>query len=101
EQISSGKELDRKLTDKYNLFNELLRKNISPDAFHSDIYKIGMASFREPEETADIEGMRRDFGLKKDRKIYVVKRDFFNYFLIEEDGALKIFTISLRTNKMF
>jgi len=26
-----------------------------------------------------------------------VKREFFNYFLIEEKGALRVFTLSLRT----
>jgi hypothetical protein len=58
-----------------------------------------VARFKEEEETADVEQMRRDFGLSTETEIYVVKREFFNYFLVHEGDSMKVFTISLRTKR--
>jgi hypothetical protein len=98
-KFASGKELNEQYNKKYDMLNNILRKNLTPEAFRSDSYRRNVASIKEPAETADIPQMRRDFYLGKDVKVYVVKREFFNYFLLEEKGALRIFTISLRTKK--
>ena len=96
-KFTSGKELDEQFNKKYDRLNNILRKNLTPGAFRSESYISNVASFKEPQETADIPQMKRDFYLGEDVKAYVVKREFFNYFLIEEKGALRVFTISLRT----
>lgn len=96
-KFTSGKELDEQFNKKYDRLNNILRKNLTPEAFRSESYRNNVASIKEPQETADIPQMKRDFYLGEDVKVYVVKREFFNYFLIEEKGALRIFTISLRT----
>jgi len=97
DKFTSGKELDEQFNEKYDRLNNILRKNLTPEAFRSESYRKNVASFNEPQETADIPQMRRDFRMGDDVKVYVVKREFFNYFLTEEKGALKVFTISLRT----
>jgi hypothetical protein len=99
EQISTGKELDEKFTNKMDNFLDVLRKHIPQEVFKSDTYKLNVARFKEEEETADVEQMRRDFGLSKETEIYVVKREFFNYFLVHEADSMKVFTISLRTKR--
>jgi len=98
-QIKSGQDLDQKFTNKLNHMVDQMRKEIPPNAFESETYKRNLARFKEEGETADVAQMRADFGLGTYVSVYVVKREFINYFLIEENGALKVFTISLRTNK--
>ncbi len=98
-KFASGKELNEQYNKKYDMLNNILRKNLTPEAFRSESYRRNVASIKEPAETADIPQMKRDFYLGKDVKVYVVKREFFNYFLLDEKGALRIFTISLRTKK--
>jgi len=98
-EFTSGKELDQRFNEKYDRLNGILRKPLSPEAFRSESYRRSVENFREPEETADAAQMLKDFGMSKDIKVYVVKREFFNYFLIEEKGALKVFTVSLRTKE--
>jgi hypothetical protein len=100
-EFTSGKELDEQFNKKYGRLNSILRKNLTPETFHSESYRTNVASIKEPQETADIPQMKRDFYLDENVKVYVVKREFFNYFLIEEKGALRIFTISLRTKDRF
>jgi hypothetical protein len=97
DNFTSGKELDEQFNEKYDKLNNILRKNLTPEAFRSESYRRNVASFVEPQETADISQMRQDFHMGEDVKVYVVKREFFNYFLIEEKGALRVFTLSLRT----
>jgi hypothetical protein len=99
EDISSGKELDAVFTDKYNHFFDIVRKHMPDGAFDSPAYKKLWLDFKEKKETANVSQMRRDFGIGKEMPVYVVKREFVNYFLIEEEGALKVFTISLRSNE--
>lgn len=99
EDISSGKELDETFTNKYNHFFDVVRKHLPNNAFDSPIYKKFWLDFKEKGETANVSQMREDFGLGKDIPVYVVKREFVNYFLIEEEGTLKVFTISLRSNE--
>jgi hypothetical protein len=99
EQITSGQELDEKYTNKMNDFFGVLRKYIPQNIFESETYKRNWTRFKEEEETADVEQMRQDFGLGKEVEIYVVKREFFNYFLLQEGDAMKVFTMSLRTKK--
>ena len=96
-KFASGKELDEQFNKKYDRLNNILRKNLTPEVFRSESYRRNVANIKEPQESADIPQMKRDFYLGEDVKVYVVKREFFNYFLIEEKGALRIFTISLRT----
>ncbi|HEU0176246.1 MAG TPA: hypothetical protein VFV58_18430 [Blastocatellia bacterium] len=96
-EITSGKELDEQFNEKYDRLNNILRKNLTPEAFRSESYRRNVANLNEPQETADISQMRQDFHMGEDVKVYVVKREFFNYFLIEEKGALRVFTLSLRT----
>jgi hypothetical protein len=98
-KFTSGKELDEQFNKKYDRLNNILRKNFTPEDFRSESYRTNVASIKEPEESADIPQMKRDFYLGEDVKVYVVKRELFNYFLIEEKGALKVFTISLRIKK--
>lgn len=100
-EFTSGKELDQRFNEKYYRLNGILRKTLSPEAFRSESYRRNVENFREPEETADIAQMLEDFGMSKDIKVYVVKREFLNYFLIDEEGALKVFTVSLRTKERF
>ena len=95
--IKSGKELDAQFNAEYDRLNGILRRNLHPEAFRSESYRNNLASFKEPQESADVPQMRKDFRMSEDVKIYVVKREFFNYFLIEEKGSLKVFTLGLRT----
>lgn len=99
EQVTTTKELEDRFTIKLNAFLDVVRKHIPQNVFESDVYKKNWAEFKEEEETADVEQMRRDFRLAKEKDIYVIKREFFNYFLIQEDETLKVFTMSLRTKK--
>jgi hypothetical protein len=99
EKVSTGRELDEKYTNKMNNFLDIVRKHIPQDVFESEIYMLNWARFKEEKETADVEQMRQDFGLRKEIEIYVVKREFFNYFLIQEGDTLKVFTMSLRTKR--
>jgi hypothetical protein len=96
-ELTSVKELDEHFNEKYDRLNNMMRKNLTPEAFRSESYRRNIASFKEPQETADNSQMKQDFHMGEDVKVYVVKREFFNYFLIEEKGALRIFTLSLRT----
>jgi hypothetical protein len=96
-KFNSGKELDEQFNKKYDRLNNILRKNLTPETFRSKRYRDHVTNIQEPQETADIPQMKRDFHLGEDVEVYVVKREFFNYFLIEEKGSLRIFTISLRT----
>lgn len=100
-KFTSGKELDEQFNEKYDRVNNILRKNLTPEAFRSESYRRNIASIKEPQDTADISQMKQDFHMGEDVKVYVVKREIFNYFLIEEKGALRVFTISLRTKERF
>jgi hypothetical protein len=99
ENISSSKELDAVFTDKCNHFFDVVRKHMPDGGFDSPAYKQFWLDFKEKKETANVSQMRQDFGIGKEMPVYVVKREFVNYFLIEEEGALKVFTISLRSNE--
>jgi hypothetical protein len=98
-ELTSVKELDEHFNEKYNRLNNILRKNLTPEAFRSESYRRNVASFKETQETADISQMKQDFHMPEGIKVYVVKREFFNYFLIEEKDGLRVFTISLRTKQ--
>lgn len=99
DQITIGKELDEKFTTKMVSFLDVVRKHIPEAVFSTETYKRNVASFKEEEESADVEQMRHDFGLTKETAIYVVKREFFNYFMVQEGDMMKVFTISLRTKR--
>ena len=99
EHITTGKDLDEKFTSKMIGFLDVVRKHIPQDVFNTKTYKLNVTRFKEEEETADVEQMRRDFGLTKETAIYVVKREFFNYFMVQEGDVMRVFTTSLRTKR--
>jgi hypothetical protein len=100
-KFTSGKELNEQLNEKWDRVNNILRKNLTPEDFRSESYRRNIASLKEPQETADISQMKQDFYMPEGIKVYVVKREIFNYFLLEEKDGLKVFTISLRTKERF
>lgn len=93
--FANGRELDQDLTGAMNRMSSILRKHIVRDEFGSPEYKARIARFKET-EAADPDRIKKVFmpaGLSKDAKIYVVDRELFHYYLIEEQDTFKVLTI--------
>lgn len=93
--FASEKELEQDFTGGMNRLSEINRKYIVREQFNTAEYKNRLARFREtePAEPRRIKEIFIPAGLKKDTEIYVVDREIFHYYLIEEEGAFKVLTI--------
>ena len=96
--FSTSKELDEDMTAKMNRISEIIRPNINPKNYNTEFYKDRLKQFEAagPLEPKQIERIREVFipaCLKKDAEIYVVEREIFYFYLIEENGTFKVLTI--------
>jgi len=93
--FATERELDQDLTGAMNRMSAILRKYVVQGGFGSSEYKAKVAQFVET-EPADPNRIKEIFmpaGLSKEAEIYVVDREFFHYYLIQEQDAFKVLTI--------
>jgi hypothetical protein len=97
-KISTSEALDLFVTSKMIEIGTLLRKRVASNQFNSLDYKDKLGKVDE-NEPANIDRIREVFtpaGLKPETQIYVVDREIFHYYLIEEQGQFKLLTFLLR-----
>ena len=96
--IATTAELDRDFTGALNKVNDILRKHVVRERFDTPGYREREAKY--PEDTPAIpERIREVFapaGLRPETKIHVVSRELFHFYIIEEQGAFRILTITHR-----
>lgn len=97
-----------KTTNSLNKRNEIMnrmsavfRKNIFPKNCNTEEYKNKIKEWEnaQPLLPKNTENVRKNFipaGLDKDAEIYAVEREIFCFYLIEENGSMKILSILLR-----
>jgi hypothetical protein len=91
------RELQEHVTGKLDVLAKLLKKYVRPGEYNSQTYKAEVEKWvgrgTDPAEPERIREVFVPAGLPKDAPIYVVGREFFHYYLIEEKGEFKILTI--------
>lgn len=95
---ATDEELDRNFTSALNNVSDILRKQVVRERFDTPAYRDREAKFRE-DTPADPERIRQVFapaGLRPETKIHVVSRGMFHFYIIEEQGAFRILTITHR-----
>ena len=93
--FANERELDQDLTGAMNRMSAILHKYTVQAGFGSPEYKARVARFEqtEPANPKRIKEVFIPAGLSKEAEIYVVDREMFHYYLIEEQGAFKVLTI--------
>jgi hypothetical protein len=96
--ISSSADLENRFTRVLEQMNALLRKHIKPEAYNSPAYRESMGKIKK-DQPAEVEQLKELFapvGLGKDAKIFVVGRELYYLYFIEEAGGFKFLTMSSR-----
>ena len=112
-QADSGKthfktpeEVEEAIADM-NQLSEMYRKHFSPDAFKSHLYRQGVAEEQQRARQYNhnvprIEHGNVKFEISAQTPVYIVRREFFDYYFIEEQGAPKLFYVDILPNfKLF
>lgn len=90
-----------------NQISEMYRKHFSPAAFKSPLYREGVAheqqrAKEQGHNVPRIEHGNEKFGISPQTPVYVVRREFFDYYFVEENGAPKLFYVNILPNfKLF
>lgn len=90
-----------------NQLSEMYRKYFSPESFKSRLYRQNIAEEQERarqyhHNVPRIEHGNEKFEISAQTPVYVVRREFFDYYFIEEHGVPKLFFINILPNfKLF
>ncbi|MGA9995317.1 MAG: hypothetical protein WBP93_07885 [Pyrinomonadaceae bacterium] len=104
--LKSTAEVEEFIADM-NQLSEMYRKHFSPEAFKSGLYKRNIAeemerSKHESHDVPRIEDGNREFDISAQTPVYIVRREYFDYYFIEEQGVPRLFTINVLPNfKLF
>lgn len=96
--IATAAELDRDFTGALNKVNDVLRKHVVRERFDTPTYRDREAKSSEdtPANPGRIREVFGPAGLAPETKIHVVSRGLFHFYIVEEQGAFKILTITHR-----
>jgi hypothetical protein len=74
----------------------LYKKHLSPSLFDSASYKRCVAANgkSEPQKVKIRDGFE-DFGIPDGVNVYIIKRDLFLMFIVEEQGEMRILTFGI------
>ena len=92
---ANNAELDKEFTAVMNELNDANRKLVVPGNIGSPSYNARLKRFQET-SAPDMERIRIVFaaaGLRRDTPIYLVRREMFHLFMIEEKGDFRILSI--------
>lgn len=95
---ANSEELDTDFTAVMDRMSDILRKLVLPKNVDSTSYRFKLKKFVET-NPADREDMNEVFapaGLSRDAKVYIVQRESFHLYLIEENGQYKILSVLSR-----
>ena len=95
---ANSEELDSDYTAVTNHMSDMLRKLILPKNVGSASYKLKLNKFVEtnPATREDMNEVFAPAGLRRDVKVYIVQRELFHFYLIEENGQYKILSVLSR-----
>jgi hypothetical protein len=95
---ANTEELDREFTSVMNQLSDANRKLIVTGNVGSTVYNLRVHKFHET-NPADVKRIREVFaeaGLKETSPIYVVQREMFHIYMIEENGEFRVLSILSR-----
>jgi len=95
---ANSEELDREFTSVMNQLSDANRKGIVTENVGSTAYNLRIHKFEET-NPADVKRIRDVFaeaGLKESSSIYVVQREMFHIYMIEENGEFRVLSILSR-----
>jgi len=95
---ANSEELDREFTLVMNQLSKSDRKLIVTENVGSTAYNLRVHKFHET-NPADVKRIREVFvkaGLKETSPIYVVEREMFHIYMIEENGEFRVLSILSR-----
>jgi biopolymer transport protein ExbD len=98
-KILTADTLEKQFTNVMDQMNNEIRKCVIRENFNTAIYKtkISQAPEDQPDEKAELQKLFLGLGsLRPDNEIYVVRREAYYLYLIEENGSFKLLTESSR-----
>ncbi|HKQ99354.1 MAG TPA: hypothetical protein VJT09_01700, partial [Pyrinomonadaceae bacterium] len=87
--------------------NAMFRAHFPPDAFESYLYKRNIEQARESARVNShnvprVERGNERFGISRKVPVYVVRRELFDYYFIEEGDTFRLFYVDILPNfKLF
>lgn len=83
--------------DEFERITQLYKERIKLDFFEAPIYKANVLAFNKKREAKPFEIIHddKDFGFTDVTEIYVVRRDIFAIYFVNEKGKLKILTLGI------
>ena len=93
--------------DKMDQVSTLLRKQFTPGIFESRLYLKNIADERSRAErnghnVPRIEKGNEKFDISPETPVYIIRRESFDYYFIEEKGAFRLFYVDILPNfKLF
>jgi hypothetical protein len=97
--ILTSEQLDLKFTSRLNKLAAFFRQRVIPENFNSDIYKTKFLKVEEtqsPESPAELKKLFEFAGMSESTQIYVVRRERFYIYFIEQNGELKMLSFTDR-----
>ncbi len=97
--ILTSEQLDTRLTSRMNSLADFFRKYVVPKNVDTEAYRLKCKSISEtkpPEDLVELKQLFAYAGLSSDAEIFVVRRERFYIYLLEENGAFKMLSFSDR-----
>lgn len=94
-EVTTSKELEDYIAD-LNKIASLYRKHLPDKAFDSSIYKANVKRLNDYKSSPyRVECGLPEFGVDENVKVYVVEKDIFIFFFIEQNGEMKVLTLGM------
>lgn len=97
--ILTSEQLDVKYTSRLKKLAAFFRQHVIQANFNTEIYKTKLLKVQEtspPESPGDLKKLFKFAGIPHDAEIYVVRRERFYIYLIEQNGTFKMLSYTDR-----
>jgi hypothetical protein len=93
--ITTRHELEEYVADLNNIA-ALYRQQLPQNVFDSATYKTSLKAINKDKHSqVRVRNGYEDFGIKEGTKVYTLEQDIFIFFLVEENGELKVLTLGM------
>ena len=89
--------------DKLDQVSALMRKQFTPGIFQGSLYLKNVAeerirAGRNGHNVPRIEKGNEKFDISSETPVYIMRREAFDYYFVEENGAFKLFYVDILPN---